>query len=113
MQKSKFKVDELTLVLIVALIAIIVAINNKSSEPGMEAKRIADAIMDDHGISFASNGIVDENRLEEVRSMGYRDLKGSLKARNDFCVYLEDEDGSIILAKGSSKLDGEGLGCRG
>lgn len=112
MQKPKFKVDELALVLIVAVIAIIVAINDKSSEPGTEAKMIADAIMDDHGISFASNGIVDENRLEEVRSMDYWDLKGSLKARNDFCIYIEDEKGNIILSKGSGKLSKDDVACQ-
>lgn len=112
MPESKFRIDEITLVLIVALIAILVAAHNKSSEPeGMEAKKIAEAIMDGHGISFASNGVVDAGKLAEIKNMGYKDLKKSLETKSDFCVYIEDEKGNIILSKGSSKLNGEGIGC--
>ena len=113
MPKSKFKIDEITLILIVAIIAIFVSIYHKSSQsPVMEAKKITEVLTDDHGISFASNGIVDANKLEKIKNMDYTDLKSSMNMKNDFCFYIEDEKGDVILAKGSSKLDAEGIGCK-
>ena len=28
--------------------------------------------------------------------MNYRDLKGKLGIKNDFCIYFEDEDGNLV-----------------
>ena len=113
MPKSNFKIDEITLVFIVAVISIIVVIYDKLNEPTLnEAEKITEMILDEHSISFANNGIVDENKLEEIKNMDYDEFKNSLKAKNDFCIYLEDGNGNLILAKGSSKLNGDGLYCK-
>ena len=69
-------------------------------------------LLDDHEISFASNGIVDENKVREVQQMPYSQLKKFFNAKKDFCFYIEDENGNIILAKGSSKLSKDGIYCR-
>ncbi|MBI2657334.1 hypothetical protein HYX08_01420 [Candidatus Woesearchaeota archaeon] len=111
MQK-KFKVDEIILVLIVALIALAVSVLDKANKPEMEAKKIKDMLLDDHEISMAAKGVIEESRLSQIRDMGYDDLKNSLGAENDFCIYIEDENGNIILAKGSSKLGMDGMACR-
>ena len=112
MAKSNFKIDEIMLVLIVAVIAIAVSVYDKLNEPaGMEAEKITEMILDDHKVSFANNGVVDESQLEKIRNMDYEDFKKSLDAKNDFCVYIEDENGNTILAKGSSKLNDDGLYC--
>ena len=111
--KSNFKIDEVVLVLIVAFLAIIISIYNKANEPkGMEAEKITAMVLDDHEISFASNGIVDGTKLKEIQSINYKDFKKSLKVKNDFCLYLEDENGNIILTKGASQLNKDGLVCR-
>ena len=112
MKKINFKIDELTLVLIVAVIAIIVSIYEQNKEINMiDAEKITAMILDDHDISFANNGIVDENKLKQIQNMDYKELKDSLNVKNDFCIYLEDENGNVILAKGSSKLNKDGLFC--
>ena len=112
MPKSNFKIDEITFVLIVAFIAMIVGIYNKTSKPEMEAGKITEVILDNHAISFASNGVIDENKLSQIRNMDYKEFKSYLNAKNDFCIYIEDGNGNIILAKGSSKLGNEGMHCR-
>lgn len=113
MPKLNFKIDEITLVLIVAIVTMVASIYDKLNKPTeMEAEKITDMILDDHDISFANNGVVDENKLKEIRNMDYADFKKSLKAKNDFCVYIEDENGNVILVKGSGKLNGDGLNCR-
>lgn len=111
MPKSKFKIDEILLVLIVVIIAMLAGIYNKIKPAEMEAEKITEMILDGHSISFANNGIIDEGKLKEIQNMEYRDFKKSLNAKNDFCIYLEDENGNIILAKGSSKLNDNGLYC--
>ena len=111
--KPNFKIDEIVLVLIVAFLAIIISIYNKANETkGIEAEKITAMVLDDNELSFASNGIIDGNKLKEIQSINYRDFKKSLNVKNDFCIYLEDENGHIILTKGASKLNKDGLVCR-
>lgn len=114
-QKSKFKIDEIMLVVIVAVIILVVSVYDKMNkpinEPKMEAEKITDMILDEHDISFANNGIVDENKLREIQNMGYSNFKKALNSKKDFCIYIEDGNGNLILAKGSSKLNKDGLYC--
>lgn len=111
MPKSKFKIDELNLLIIVAVLAVIAAIYTGLNKPAMEAEKITEMILDDHKASFANKGIVDEIKLGKIRDMDYEEFKKSLDAKNDFCVYIEDENGNVILAKGSGKLNSDGLNC--
>ena len=112
MSKNKFKIDEITLILITALLAIAISINKELDvPPKMEVEKITAMILDDHAISFANNGIVDENKLMEVQTMDYDELKKLLKAKNDFCIYIEDANGDVILAKGSSRVSVGGTYC--
>lgn len=110
------KIDEILLVLIVAIIIIFVSvygkINKTRDKQTMEAEKITEIILDNHGMSFAKGGVIDENKLEEIKSINYDDFKKSLNAKNDFCMYIEDANGNIILAKGSFKLNKDGLYCR-
>lgn len=113
MPKFNFKIDETVLVLIVVIVAMIVSIYGKLNKPAeIDAEIITNMILDDHPTSFANNGVVDENKLEKIKNMGYEDFKKSLNAKNDFCVYIEDGNGEIILSKGSSKLRKDGINCQ-
>ena len=116
MPKPNFKIDEIMLVLIVAILAMAVSIYNKANGPNspsvMEAEKITGLILDDHDISFATGGIVDEVKLSKIQFMDYKSFKNSLNAKNDFCIYLEDGNGNIILSKGYSKLSNDGIYCR-
>ncbi len=111
--KSKFKIDELVLVLIVAVLAFALSIYEKADEKSaIDAERITEMILDDHDISFVSNGVVDEDKMNEIQKMDYVTLKNQFKAKNDFCMYIEDSDGNVIVAKGSSKLNSEISHCK-
>ena len=113
MPNSNFKVDEVTLILIVAIIAIIVTVHSKINAPKeMEAEKIKNILLDNHKMSLASKGVIDKNKLNEIKNMAYSDLKASLNAKNDFCFYIEEGNGNIILAKGSSKLNKDGIVCK-
>src|SRR3989344_7684551 len=105
---KKIRIDEVTLVLIVLVLAVIVSVYEKSDKTEyIDAQEITELIFDDHDISFVSNGIIDEYKLKELQQTDYVTLKSQLNAKNDFCVYVEDADGNVIAAKGSSKLKSE------
>ena len=110
MPKSNFKIDELILVLIVAFIALFISFYDKANEPEIHAEKITEMILNDD-LGLASNGIVDESKLRKIQNTKYESLKKSFNAKNDFCMYIEDENGNIILAKGSAKLSQDGLFC--
>lgn len=112
-KRPNFRIDEVALIFLVAAIALAVSFWDKNDGiSNVEAEKIAGMIMDDHDLSFATSGVIDENKLNEIKSLDYADIKKSLGARKDFCVYIEDGNGNTILAKGSSKLNGDGLVCR-
>lgn len=115
MHKSRFKTNRAMLLLVLIALAVGVIVYNKTNkpdEPKIEAEKITGLILDNHKISFARDGIVNEGKLREIQSMSYKNFKKSLSTNNDFCVYIEDEKGNIILAKGSSKLNNDGIYCK-
>jgi len=113
MKKINFKIDEIMLVLIVAIIAVIVSIYEQNKDVNViEAEKITAMILDDHEISFVNGGVVDEGKLKEVQSLDYKELKEELNAKKDFCIYMEDENGNIILAKSSEKLSKDSSACK-
>ncbi len=113
-KKSRYslKINTTALVLVVALLLIVFNIYSRPNKPAIEAKKITEAILDDNPISFATDGLVDENKLKKVKNMDYNEFKNHLNAKNDFCVYIEDEKGNILLSKGSSKLNSDGVFCK-
>lgn len=116
MPKSNYKPDKFTLSLVLIFIALVASVYlggvSKSKNQKMEAEKITEIILDNHRISFASNGIIDEKKLREVQEMSYESFKKSLQASKDFCILIEDEKGNILLSKGSSKLNNNGIYCR-
>ena len=112
--KHRFRIDEIALVLVVAVLASLVSVYEKSNDvKKIDAQQITDIIMDNHYISFANNGVIDEKKLKEIQKIDYVTLKSQLNAKNDFCVYIEDANGNVIAAKGSSKLSREIAQCKG
>lgn len=112
MKKPNFKIDEVAIVLIVALLAIAVSFYEQNKKIGpIEAEKISGLFLDGHDISFASGGVINQNKLNQVQNMDYKELKNYLDAKQDFCMYLEDESGNIILAKGSPQLSNDDAAC--
>ena len=101
--KQNFRIDEFMLVLIVALFAVGVNVYHKISEQHYDLSKIeAEKI----------SNMIDETKLIEMKNADYDDIKNSLHVKNDFCIYLEDDNGNIIFAKGSRKLSRDGLKCK-
>ena len=112
-KKLNLRIDEIVLLLIIAVLAIVLTFYAKRSEPKqLDAEKITGMLLDDHDLSLASNGVVDANKLQQFKKMDYLSLKNSFKVKNDFCIYVVDDKGSLILSKGSSKFNGDGIICR-
>lgn len=117
-QTSKVKLNPLCndisyllIILIIAIVITMIVTTKLPESAATEAEKITAMILDDHKVSFATNGIVDERKLKEFQTIGYEDFKRSLNIKRDFCIYIEDEKKNIILAKGSGKLSSNGLIC--
>lgn len=112
MRKNKsLNLSKYTIWVIVLLIILSLGIY-KASQPNMkEAEKIANMVLDGHQFSIANNGVVLTDKLSEIKEMNYEELKQSMNIRTDFCIYIEDTNGNIILAKGSSRLNEYGLHC--
>ena len=110
--KTKPKIDEIALVLIVAVIAIIISFYHKSSSTTQEQRLLTAIILEDKTLLFTNDGIINENELMRIKNMDYEQLKKSLNIKEDFCIYLEDENGRIIVAKGSEKFNRDGMHCQ-
>ena len=82
MGKTNFKIDEVTIVLIVAVFVMIMGVyHDKNKNPEIDAEKITGLLMDDHEVSFASGGVTrdDTNTTFEgcalVEMLGSRTLK--------------------------------------
>ena len=113
-KKPNFKIDEIMLVLIVVVITVVVSIYDKKNHPNsIEAEKITELILDHNDISIVSQGSsIDQQKIKDIQEMSYSQLKGYFNVKNDFCIYIQDGNGDIILAKGSSKLSANGIDCK-
>ena len=109
---SKFKIDEITLVLIVAIMIIAITITQKTGQETNDAANIMKILLNDNSAAPPDNRVMGQAEMEKIQGMNYEQLKKYLSIKNDFCLYIEDENGNIIMAKGSSKLSRDGIYCK-
>ncbi len=109
---SKFRIDEITLVLIVAIIIMAATISQKTGQETNGAANIMKILLNDNSAAPSNDRVIGQVEMEKIQSMSYEQLKKYLNMKNDFCLYIEDENGNIILAKGSAKLSRDGIYCK-
>lgn len=89
----------------------------KTDELTEEAAIVLDNIVsDDSEVRITDGIIVNQTKLEELLGMDYSEIKKKIKIKNDFCIFLEDDDGSIIYIQGqpgigSDKISISGIPC--
>ena len=47
-------------------------------------------------LGIVDGAIINETKLQELLGKDYQEIKKSLRIKNDFCIYFEDENGNII-----------------
>jgi len=81
-------------------------LSSKTGELGDEASVVLDNIAsEDSEVRITDGIIVNETKLEELLGMEYSEIKKKIKIENEFCIYLEDEDGNIIYISPENPTD--------
>ena len=83
-----------------------------------EAANLARIIAsDDPELGIINGTEINIKKLQELLDADYVDIKKAVRTENDFCIYLEDEDGNLITISaefagiGSDKIKVRGTPC--
>jgi len=112
MKKINYKIDEIILVFVVLVIIIVVSVQGKDKQAQKaDPEKIINLVLKDSNLD---NGIIvlDSKKLNDLQGMDYNAIKKILNIQDDFCMYIQDGEGSVILVKGSRKLSEDGIKCQ-
>ena len=104
----------------------IIATNRTSTnieEMTQEAERIsAEAAAENSNLSIIGDNELNQIKVEDLIGQDYEEIKKQLRIENEFCIYLEDEEGNLIFLNqsetenitgiGSSDINISGIPCR-
>ena len=79
------------------------------------SKVLENVVSEDPDLGIVDGIEVDDIKLQELLEEDYSELKKKLRIENEFCIYLEDEEGNVIpiqdqsgVGSGKIKIGGEG-----
>ena len=82
---------------------------SKADELQDEASKVLTGILsEDSGVGITDGNKINTTKLEELLG-NYSGLKSKLKAKNDFCIYFEDEEGNIMYINATYTGLGSGI----
>lgn len=61
-------------------------------------------------VAFIVNNRVDKEKLKNFAKLDYQQIKRLVGAKNDFCIYFEDENGNLIDISEYTGKEGIGIG---
>lgn len=67
-----------------------------TQELSTDAELLTTAVEETQGFKFIENGKVNLEKLEEIRTKDYTQLKFDLGIDADFCIYFVDEEGNLV-----------------
>ena len=78
--------------------------NTKASSLKQDASSVIKQIAaEDSSLRVIDNNEVNESRLNELKNLSYDELKRQFRVEGDFCIYMEDDKGNIVLINNSYK----------
>jgi len=78
---------------------------------------IKEIVSEESTIRIIDDNAVNVSKLNELKDLDYEELKRRLRIEGDFCIYIEDDDGNLVLIDntykgiGSSKIVIGGTPC--
>ena len=76
--------------------------NTKESNLKEDASAVIKEVSSSNGaLSIVANNQINESKAGELKNLGYSSLKKRLRVDGDFCIYLEDEKGNVVLINNS------------
>lgn len=80
--------------------------NTKVRDLKAEASNVVTQLgSEESSLSIVKDNQISTEKLNELKDIKYDELKRMLRTEGDFCIYLEDEKGNLILI---SKTKGKG-----
>lgn len=61
---------------------------------------------EDNPLGVLNKNEIDVDKLNELKNISYSELKQRLRTEGEFCIYMEDEQGNIVLINDSYKAIG-------
>jgi hypothetical protein len=78
--------------------------SKKASSLKEEASTVIKQVASEEApVSIIDNNVVNISKLNQLKNLSYDELKRRLRVEGDFCIYLEDEKGNLILINNSYK----------
>ncbi len=118
MKKSQtWSTDAIVAVIIFTFVALsFFYITGKSTQKkevdvvALEARKLPDLFSqsNNNSISFLTDNRVNVQKLENLSTFSYSQLKTQLGLINDFCIHFEDEDGNVIFINSTNNITGIG-----
>lgn len=102
---------DITLGVIVFIAAFFVFYSLLNANPDAKAKNLQEeasliikqVASEEAPLRIVDNKEINVSRLNELKNISYDELKRKLRIEGDFCIYLEDEKGNLVLVNNSYK----------
>ena len=97
-------------------------VSSNPSEKAKSLKEDATSIIkqvgtEDSSLRVIDNKMLNESKLGGLKNLSYDDLKTMFRTEGDFCIYIEDDNGNIVIINnsyrgiGSSNINISGVPC--
>lgn len=71
--------------------------DGKEDELRDDALRVMESIASkDSNVSIVDGSTINTTKLENLLGRDYSEIKNKIRTKNEFCIFLEDEDGNVI-----------------
>ncbi len=117
LKSQSFSMDViLGVIVILTAFFIFYAVLNPS--PDAKLRNLKEEVAsEDSMLRVVDNNMINESRVGMLKNISYDDLKRRLRVEGDFCIYVEDEKGSVVLINntyigvGSPNISLSGVSC--
>ena len=88
--------------------------SNLNEEASIVIKQVSSG---DSSLRILNKNEINITKINELKNLSYDELKQRLRVEGDFCIYVEDENGNIVLLNnsykgiGSSSINISGTPC--
>lgn len=102
---------DITLGVIIFIAAFFVFYSLLNASPDAKAKNLQEeassvikqVASEEAPLRIVDNKEINISRLNELKNLSYEELKRRLRLEGDFCIYMEDEKGNLVLINNSYK----------
>ena len=67
------------------------------------SKVVKQVAAEDSLLRIVDNNEINETKLGQLKNLSYDELKSRLRVEGDFCIYIEDDKGYVVLINNSYK----------